>query len=31
VANHVGIKRDEIERTAGLEGDALRNHYIRFI
>ncbi len=31
VANHVGIKRHEIERTAGLEGDALRDHYIRFI
>ena len=31
VANHVGIKRHEIERTAGLQGDALRDHYIRFI
>ena len=31
VTNHVGIKRHEIERTAGLEGDALRDHYIRFI
>jgi glutamine synthetase len=31
VANHVGIKRHEIERTAGLEGNALRDHYIRFI
>jgi hypothetical protein len=27
----VGIKRHEIERTTGLEGDALRDHYIRFI
>lgn len=31
VANHVGIKRHEIERTASLEGDALRDYYIRFI
>jgi glutamine synthetase len=31
VANHVGIKRHEIERTAGLQGDALRDYYIRFI
>jgi glutamine synthetase len=31
VDNHVGIKRHEIERTAGLEGDALRDYYIRFI
>jgi glutamine synthetase len=31
VANHVGIKRHEIGRTAGLEGDALRDYYIRFI
>ena len=31
VANHVGIKRHEVERTAALQGDALRNHYIRFI
>jgi glutamine synthetase len=31
VANHVGIKRHEVERTAGLQGEALRDHYIRFI
>jgi glutamine synthetase len=31
VANHVGIKRHEIERTAKLEGDALRDYYIRYI
>lgn len=31
VANHVGIKRHEINRTSALEGDALRDHYIRFI
>ena len=31
VANHVGIKRHEMERTSSLEGDTLRNHYIRFI
>lgn len=31
VDNHVGIKRHEIERTASLEGEALRDHYIRFI
>jgi glutamine synthetase len=31
VANHVGIKRHEIDRTASLEGDALRDYYIRFI
>ena len=31
VANHVAIKRHEIERTAGLEGDALCDHCIRFI
>ena len=31
VANHVGIKRHEIERTSSLEGDALRDYYIRFI
>ncbi|MDP3519428.1 MAG: glutamine synthetase family protein [Hydrogenophaga sp.] len=31
VANHVGIKRHEIERTAALEDAALRDYYIRFI
>ena len=31
VANHVGIKRHEIERMASLQGDPLRDHYIRFI
>lgn len=31
VDNHIGIKRHEVERTAALEGDALRDHYIRFI
>ncbi len=31
VANHLGIKRHEAQRTALLEGDALRDHYIRFI
>jgi glutamine synthetase len=31
VDNHVGIKRHEIERTAALEGVALRDYYIRFI
>ena len=31
VANHVGIKRHEISRTAGLQDEALRDYYIRFI
>lgn len=31
VDNHVGIKRHEMTRTAGLSGQALRDHYIRFI
>jgi glutamine synthetase len=31
VANHVGIKRHEAERTAALEGDAQRDYYIRQI
>ena len=31
VANHVGMKRHEITRTAALAGDALRDYYIRFI
>lgn len=31
VDNHVFVKRHEIERVAGLEGDALRDYYIHFI
>ena len=29
--NHIFIKRDEIIKTAALEGDALRDFYIHFI
>jgi glutamine synthetase len=28
VQNHIGIKRLEIEKTAPLEGDQLRDYYI---
>jgi glutamine synthetase len=31
VANHVAIKETEIERTAALEGDALRDYYIYYV
>jgi glutamine synthetase len=31
VDNHIGIKRHEVTRTAGLDEQALRDHYIRFI
>ena len=29
--NHIFIKRDEIDKTAKLEGDALRDFYINYI
>ena len=31
VQNHIGIKEVEIQKTAGLEGDALRDYYIHFV
>jgi glutamine synthetase len=31
VENHVFMKRAEVEKTAGLEGDALRDWYINYI
>lgn len=31
VQNHVGIKELEIQKTAALEGDALRDYYIHYI
>lgn len=31
VAHHVGFKRHEVMTTAALQGDAVRDHYIRFI
>lgn len=31
VDNHLGIKRHEVSRTAGLDEPAMREHYIRFI
>jgi glutamine synthetase len=31
VANHAGIKEAEIQRTAALEGDALRDYYIHYL
>jgi glutamine synthetase len=31
VANHIGIKELELERTAKLEGDALRDYYIYYV
>lgn len=31
VDNHIGLKRHEVERTAALEGDALRDYYIRHV
>jgi len=31
VANHIGIKECELERTAKLEGDALRDYYIYYV
>ena len=31
VDNHVFVKHHEVERVAGLEGDALRDYYIHFI
>ena len=31
VANHIGIKELELERTAALEGDALRDYYIHYV
>jgi glutamine synthetase len=31
VANHVAIKRNEVEKTAGLESDAERDFYIRYV
>ncbi len=31
VSNHVFIKESEIEKTAALEGDALRDYYIHFV
>ena len=31
VANHIDIKRNEIEKTATLEGDALRDFYIYYV
>jgi glutamine synthetase len=31
VGNHVGIKRHEIARTADLDEQGMRDHYIRFV
>jgi hypothetical protein len=31
VANHIGIKEAELERTATLQGDALRDYYIHYV
>ena len=31
VANHIGIKEMELERTAALAGDALRDYYIFYV
>jgi glutamine synthetase len=31
VGNHIGIKELELERTAALEGDALRDYYIHYV
>jgi glutamine synthetase len=31
VANHIGIKETELERTAALEGEALRDYYIHYV
>ncbi|MBW8760963.1 MAG: hypothetical protein JF592_00015 [Microbacterium sp.] len=31
VANHIGIKELELERTAALEGDALRDYTIHYV
>lgn len=31
VANHIGIKELELERTAALEGEALRDYYIYYV
>jgi glutamine synthetase len=31
VANHIDIRHNEVEKTAALQGDALRDFYIRFI
>ena len=31
VAQHIGMKRHEITRTAALQGDAVRDYYIRFV
>ncbi|MEY2952516.1 MAG: Glutamine synthetase [Pseudomonadota bacterium] len=31
VANHVAIKRNEVDKTAGLQGAAERDFYVRFI
>jgi len=31
VANHIAIKRDEVEKTATLTGDDLRDFYLHFI
>ena len=31
VANHIGIKELELERTAALEGEALRDYYIHYV
>ena len=31
VANHIGIKEAEINKTASLQGDALRDYYIYYV
>ena len=31
VQNHVAIKEVEIQKTAALEGDALRDYYIHYV
>ena len=31
VQNHIGIKEVEIQKTAALEGDALRDYYIHYV
>ena len=31
VQNHIAIKEVEIQKTAALEGDALRDYYIHYV
>ena len=31
VQNHIGIKEVEVQKTAALEGDALRDYYIHYV